>query len=108
MKIRLERKIIHIYILDRERKTRKVLYHNSSYPTHLFLTDLNKYGIKVTIYEIKNNKEILLFKDILPNFSANKLIGFKKLKIVFTDRNTSIIDLTNFKFNPKFNWGLVF
>lgn len=108
MKIELERKIIDIFILDRERRTRKVIYHNPSSPTHLFLSDLNKYDIKVTIYEIKNNKEILLFKDIAPNFSDNKLIGFKKLKLVFTDRNNSIIDLTNFKFNPKFNWGLIF
>jgi hypothetical protein len=102
--MKIERKIIDIFILDRERKTRKVIYHNPSSPTHLFLSDLNKYDIKVTIYEIKNNKEILLFKEIPPNFSDNKLIGFKKLKLVFTD----IIDLTNFKFNPKLNWNLIF
>jgi hypothetical protein len=102
--MKIERKIIDIFILDRERKTRKVIYHNPSSPIHLFLSDLNKYDIKVTIYEIKNNKEILLFKEIPPNFSNNKLIGFKKLKLVFTD----IIDLANFKFNPKLNWNLIF
>jgi hypothetical protein len=102
--MKIERKIIDIFILDRERKTRKVIYHNPSSPTHLFLSDLNKYDIKVTIYEIKNNKEILLFKEIPPNLSNNKLIGFKKLKLVFTD----IIDLANFKFNPKLNWNLIF
>lgn len=58
--------------------------------------------MKVTVYEIKNNKEILLFKDMAPNFFDNKLMGFKKLKLVFTQ----IIDLANFKFN--LNWSLIF
>ena len=97
MSIELERKIIHIFTLDRERKISKVIYHNPSFPTDLSITD----GMKVTIYEIKNNKEILLFKDIKPNF-FDKLMGFKKLKLVFTQ----IIDLTNFKFN--LNWSLIF
>lgn len=119
MKIELERKLINVSILDRERNVREVIYHNSSFPIHFtdpiyfidpihFIEVLDNYGIKVTIYEIKNNKEFLLFKDISPNLSSNKLIGFKKLKLVFTYRDTSIIDLTNFKFNPKFNWGLIF
>lgn len=107
MKIELERKLINVSILDRERNVREVIYHNSSFPIH-FIEALDNYGIKVTIYEIKNNKEFLLFKDISPNLSSNKLIGFKKLKLVFTYNDTSIIDLTNFKFNPKFNWGLIF
>ena len=98
MSIELERKIIHIFTLDRERKISKVIYHNTSFPTDLSITD----GMKVTIYEIKNNKEILLFKDIKPNFFDNKLMGFKKLKLAFTQ----IIDLTNFKFN--LNWSLIF
>ena len=97
MSIELERKIIHIFTLDRERKISKVIYHNPSFPTDLSITD----GMKVTIYEIKNNKEILLFKDIKPNF-FDKLMGFKKLKLVFTQ----IIDLINFKFN--LNWSLIF
>ena len=97
MSIELERKIIHIFTLDRERKISKVIYHNPSFPTDLSITG----GMKVTIYEIKNNKEILLFKDIKPNF-FDKLMGFKKLKLVFTQ----IIDLTNFKFN--LNWSLIF
>ena len=97
MSIELERKIIHIFTLDRERKISKVIYYNPSFPTDLSITD----GMKVTIYEIKNNKEILLFKDIKPNF-FEKLMGFKKLKLVFTQ----IIDLTNFKFN--LNWSLIF
>ena len=104
MNIELERKIIHIFTLDRERKTSKVIYHNPSFPTGLYITE----GMKVTIYEIKNNKEILLFKDMAPNFFDNELLGFKKLKLVFTDKNTQIMDLTNFKFNPKFNWNLIF
>lgn len=113
MKIELERKLINVSILDRERNVREVIYHNSSFPLHFidpiyFIEALDNYGIKVTIYEIKNNKEFLLFKDISPNLSSNKLIGFKKLKLVFTYSDTSIIDLTNFKFNPKFNWGLIF
>ena len=74
MSIELERKIIHIFTLDRERKISKVIYHNPSFPTDLSITD----GMKVIIYEIKNNKEILLFKDIKPNFFDNKLMGFKK------------------------------
>ena len=74
MSIELERKVIHIFTLDRERKISKVIYHNPSFPTDLSITD----GMKVTIYEIKNNKEILLFKDIKPNFFDNKLMGFKK------------------------------
>lgn len=74
MSIELERKIIHIFTLDRERKISKVIYHNPSFPTDLSITD----GMKVTIYEIKNNKEILLFKDIKPNFFDNKFMGFKK------------------------------
>ena len=82
MSIELERKIIHIFTLDRERKISKVIYHNSSFPTDLSITD----GMKVTIYEIKNNKPM----------------GFKKLKLAFTQ----IIDLTNFKFN--LNWSLIF
>ena len=98
MSIELERKIIHIFTLDRERKISKVIYHNPSFLTDLSITD----GMKVTIYEIKNNKEILLFKDIKPNFFDNKLMGFKKFKLVFTQ----IIDLTNFKFN--LNWSLIF
>lgn len=98
MNIELERKIIHIFTLDRERKISKVIYHNPSFPTGLYITD----GMKVTIYEIKNNKEILLFKDITPNFFDNKLMGFKKLKLVFTQ----IMDLTNFKFN--LNWNSIF
>ena len=97
MNIELERKAIYVAILDRERKISKVIYHNPSFPTDLSITD----GMKVTIYEIKNNKEILLFKDIKPNF-FDKLMGFKKLKLVFTQ----IIDLTNFKFN--LNWSLIF
>lgn len=56
MSIELERKIIHIFTLDRERKISKVIYHNPSFPTDLSITD----GMKVTIYKIKNNKEILL------------------------------------------------
>lgn len=81
MKIDLERKIIYIFMLDRERKTRKLIYHNPSSPKYLFLSDiLNNYdNVKVTIYEIKNNKEILLFKDISPNFSDNKLIGCERM-----------------------------
>lgn len=102
MNIELERKIIHIFTLDRERKISKVIYHNPSFPTGLYITE----GMKVTIYEIKNNKEILLFKDMAPNFFDNKLLGFKKLKLVFTDKNTQIMDLTNFKFN--LNWSLIF
>ena len=82
MSIELERKIIHIFTLDRERKISKVIYHNPSFPTDLSITD----DMKVTIYEIKNNK----------------LMGFKKLKLAFTQ----IIDLTNFKFN--LNWSLIF
>ena len=73
MNIELERKAIYVAILDRERKISKVIYHNPSFPTDLSITD----GMKVTIYEIKNNKEILLFKDIKPNF-FDKLMGFKK------------------------------
>ena len=107
MKIDLERKIIHISILDRERNVREVIYHNSSFPLH-FLEDFGSYDIKVTIYEIKDNKEFLLFEDISPMYIKNKLIGFKKLKLVFTIGNTSIVDLTNFKFNPKLNWNLIF
>lgn len=102
MNIELERKIIHIFTLDRERKISKVIYHNPSFPTDLSITD----GMKVTIYEIKNNKEILLFKDMTPNFFDNKLLGFKKLKLVFTDKNTPKMDLANFKFN--LNWSLIF
>ena len=104
MNIGLERKIIHIFTLDRERKISKVIYHNPSFPTDLFITE----GMKVTIYEIKDKKEILLFKDMTPNFFDNKLLGFKKLKLVFTDKNVQKMDLTNFKFNPKFNWNLIF
>lgn len=100
MNIELERKIIHIYLLDRNRRTRKVIYHNPSFPTDFSLTD----NMRVTIYEIKNNKEILLFKDAVPNFSDINLIKFKKLKLIFTEK----VDLTNFKFNPKFNWNLIF
>ena len=48
----LEKRIIHIFTLDRERKISKVIYHNPSFPTGLSITD----GMKVTIYEIKNNK----------------------------------------------------
>ena len=79
-----------------------MIYHNPSFPTDLFITD----GMKVTIYEIKNNKEILLFKEMASNFFDNKLMGFKKLKLAFTDKNTPKMDLINFKFN--LNWNSIF
>lgn len=108
MIIEPERKLINISILDRERNVREIIYHNSSFPLH-FLEDLDYFfNIKVTIYEIIDNKEILLFKDISPNLPKNKLIGFKKLKLVFTYKNTSIVDLANFKFNSNINWDLIF
>ena len=100
MNIELKRKLIHIYLLDKERKTRKVIYHNPSFPEDLSLTD----DMRVTIYIIENNKEILFFKDIVPNFYDIKLLGFKKVKLVFTEK----VDLINFKFNPKFNLSLIF
>ena len=43
---------------------------------------------------------------MMPNFFDNKLLGFKKLKLVFTDKNTPKMDLSNFKFN--LNWSLIF
>lgn len=46
MKIDLERKIIDVFILDRERRTRKVIYHNPYSPVHLFLSDVNECSIK--------------------------------------------------------------
>lgn len=98
MSIELEKRIIHIFTLDRERKINKMIYHNPSFPTDLSIID----GMKVTIYEIKNNKEILLFKDMTPSFFDNKLLGFKKLRLVFTQK----MDLINFKFN--LNWSLIF
>ena len=44
-----------------------------------------------------------LFHD--KNYSS-KLMGFKKLKLAFTDKNTPKMDLTNFKFN--LNWNSIF
>lgn len=108
MNIELKRKLLHIVILDRQNNTREILFHNSTFHERAFKEDVEKYDIKVTVYRIENNNEFLIYKDISPLDYRDKVLGLKKVKLSFTGYNDSIIDLANFKFNPKFNWGLIF
>jgi len=108
MEIALKRKLLRIAIFDRENNTSKIIFHNSSFPNRAYQEDVKKYEIKVSAYKIENDREFLIYKDISPIFLKEKLRGYKKIKVVFTGRNESIIDLTNFKFNSNINWSLIF
>ena len=112
MNIELERKIIHIFTLDRENGIQKVIFQDSSFFVNMSIEEAEKRNIKATVYKIENNKKFLFLKDIsLFELSyncdlRNKIFELKEIKLEYITKNTQIIDLTNFKFN--LNWSLIF
>ena len=112
MSIELERKIIHIFTLDRENGIQKVIFQDSSFFVNMSIEEAEKRNIKATVYKIENNKKFLFLKDIsLFELSyncdlRNKIFELKEIKLEYITKNTQIIDLTNFKFN--LNWSLIF
>ena len=112
MNIELERKIIHIFTLDRERKTSKVIYHNPSFFVNTSIEEAEKRNIKVTIYGIENNEKFLIANNISlfelrhNQELRNDIFKMKKIKLEYVTKNTPKMDLANFKFN--LNWSLIF
>lgn len=114
MNIKLERKAIYVAILDRENKIQKVIFQDSSFFVNMSIKEAEKRNIKASFYKIENNKKFLILKDISllelkdNRELRNKVFEFKKIKLEYITENTPKMDLTNFKFNPKFNWNLIF
>lgn len=111
MKLERRRKLIDIRILDRATKKSNILFHDSNFPNECRKKDVLEYNIKVTVYDISNSGSTGLtpkYIEISALKLPEKLLGFRKVKLEFSAYNFPIEDFSNFKFNPKFNWSLVF
>lgn len=107
MRLRIYRLPLDIRIFDNTKaeKTQSIIFHNEKAPEMFDKKYAEKYNLLATIWDISSEQDILICKQ-KPLFSVLNLIyTSKKVKVLITGDEISI---KNFKFNPKFNWGLVF